>query len=194
MVDTKVEELSLNQLKEKAIKLGMSKEDAAVFSTKKQFLAMIDRLDKKRPNEPDLDSPAAPVTPVPDKPNPKDDAMVNKRWLSKAKVMRDILSKQPKIRFFLPLSGKEKVGVVEEYVGKDGYVVQKYIRGAVETVTLNGFKTLIPKGVFVNLPEQVVEELSQSIEKTQNAGEEFSVDRTKTDEVTGERVVVRSKL
>lgn len=66
---------------------------------------------------------------------------------SKAAKMKEILSKQPKVRVLIPLEPGEK-------------------RGSTESVTLNGYRLNIQKGVYVDVPQQVADVLSNSLNQT----------------------------
>ena len=166
-----MEDKTLKELKAEAMKLGMSKKDVDVFTIKAPLLATVKLLEANKKNE-----EIKRVKTLTPKPDPKEEKIVERRWRSKAQKMRDKLDAQPKVRFMIPLSGVEKPGVVEEYM-LNGRKEYRTVSGAVETVTLNGCKTLVPKGVFVDLPKQVADVLSDSFMKTQKAGTEFSIDR-----------------
>ena len=99
------------------------------------------------------------VATIEERPDPSEEKKINKEFVTKAEIMRAKLEKQPKVRFFLPLVGAEKPGVIRE-VMKHGRMEQVVVSGAVETVQLNGFKTFIPKGRFVEIPQQVADVLS----------------------------------
>lgn len=88
------------------------------------------------------------------------------------------LAKQPKVRMFIPLGIGEKKGS----------------RGAFESVTINGFRQVFPKGEYITVPESVAlileEHYNMSSENTE-AGEAFRLDRPRhkdgmsTDEALG---------
>ena len=166
-------ELTLEELKVEAVKLGMPKESMDAFKNKSPLIATINTLKTK-----DADKVAEvkkvktlnpPETPIQKRAD-------NKSWLTKAERMRDKLDKQKKIRVLLPLEGKEKPGVVKvvKIKGRKEYV---HVSGAIETVTMNGCKTIIPKGVYFDVAEQVAEIISDSYKQTQEAGREFLLDR-----------------
>jgi hypothetical protein len=64
---------------------------------------------------------------------------------SKAEIMKEALSKQPKVRILIPLMPDEKFGVTE-------------------SVILNGYRLNITKGVYVNVPEQVAQVIVNKME------------------------------
>jgi len=167
------EELTLTQLKEKAVKLGMSKEEADLFTTKAPLVATIKILKKKR-----VETLTPPVS-------PKEEREDEQRWLSKAERMLQILLKQPRVRYALPLEPKEKPGVVRE-VWEKGRFRQIHISGAVEAPQINGCKWLVPKGVMVEIPKQVFDLLADSYNITITAGENLRLDRI--DPATGRPV------
>ena len=89
------------------------------------------------------------------------DTKADKRhYASKAAAMKAKLDAQPKIRMLIPLTGKEKKGL------------------ASESVILNGYRTDWPKGEYINVPEQIADVLSDSLQQTSEAGKEFLADRT----------------
>lgn len=69
---------------------------------------------------------------------------------SKAQAMKDNLAKQPKVKIFVPLDGKEK-------------------KGTQLPVTLNGYRVNVPKGLYVEVPEQIGQVIMESLNQTQEA-------------------------
>ncbi len=72
------------------------------------------------------------------------------RHQSKAQRMKENLAGQPTVRILVPFEGTEK-------------------RGATVPVTLNGFRLNVPKGVYVDVPQQVADVLQQSTMETEEA-------------------------
>ncbi|TRZ50993.1 MAG: hypothetical protein D4S01_05740, partial [Dehalococcoidia bacterium] len=68
---------------------------------------------------------------------------------SKAELMRDKLSKQPKVRILIPL-GDEKIG-------------------ATFSVIINAYRLNIKKGVYVDVPQQVADIVMESQKQTVSA-------------------------
>lgn len=175
-------ELTLKDLQVEVISLGMPEEDAKKFTVKAVLQATINALK------------AAKTVAKVDTLNPPEDLKTakqdNKIWLSKAEKMRDHLEKQPKVRILIPLDpgGKEKVGVVREVIvrGRKEYV---HVSGGIEIVTLNGCKTIIPKGTYFYVPQQVADVLDESNRATQQAGQDILADRI--DPKTGLPVIDR---
>lgn len=182
-------ELTLKQLQDRAIELGMPVEDAELFKTKAPLQATIAALEAANASKQAEEDFAEPevaivdgkkiekVKTIEERPNPQEERATNQAFLSKAKIMRNKLEKQPKVRWMIPLEGEEKPGVVREIMGKDGHKEYVHVSGAIVTVQLNGYKTLVPKGVFVDIPQQVADELAQSMQQTQDAGADFKIDR-----------------
>jgi len=162
-----LKEMSLKKLREVAVKLGIPESDAKLFTVKAPLIATINTLRAQEK-----------VTTLNPAVDPKEAKIDEKRWRTKAQKMRAKLEAQPKVRFLIPLDPNEKVGVVREIEikGRKEYV---HISGAIETVQLNGYKTIIPKGKFVEIPQQVADVLSESYRLTQEAGKEYLVDRDK---------------
>lgn len=82
-------------------------------------------------------------------------------------TVKAALAKQPKVRMFIPLGIGEKKGS----------------RGAFESVTINGYRQVFPKGEYITVPESVAlileEHYNMSSENTE-AGEAFRLDRPRT--------------
>jgi hypothetical protein len=64
---------------------------------------------------------------------------------SKAQAMKETLSKQPKVRIFVPLASGEKQGVTQ-------------------SVILNGYPIYIRKGTYVDVPQQIADVLQIKME------------------------------
>jgi len=170
-----MEERTLKELQKELVKLGMPEEEVKSFNTKAQVLAVINTLDAKKAVEK--------VKTLEEVESPTEKKAFEQQWLSKAMIMKKRLEEQPKVRFLLPLEGSEKQGVVEWRTGKNGEKYQYVVSGSVETVQLNGYKYFIPKGVFVDIPEQIAQVLSESYKLTAAAGSNISMDRI--DDKTG---------
>lgn len=167
MADQKLEELTVKELRAKAVEMGLPEADVKLFKTKAVLIATINTIKSKEVV--DLNPPESPAQVKKDQ----------EHYLTKAEKMRDLLDKQPKVRVKIPLDigGKEKPGVLQEFKDKKGRKQWRHVSGAVETVTLNGCKTLIPKGRYWEVPQQVADVLADAEEQTNRAGEAFSVDR-----------------
>lgn len=69
-----------------------------------------------------------------------------------------ILEHSPQVSFLIPLAEGEKPGAFEE-------------------PEINGFKTIVPKGVMVNIPVQVANLLAEKYRIAMTAGKDKRVDR-----------------
>lgn len=69
---------------------------------------------------------------------------------NKAQIMKEKLALQPKIRIFMPLEGREKPGTLFP-------------------VTINGHRMYVPKGMYVDVPEQVADIIKDSLQQTEAA-------------------------
>jgi len=80
------------------------------------------------------------------------------------KTVKDALALQPKVRIFVPLGIGEKKGS----------------KGAFESVTINGYRMVLPKGEYITVPQGVADIIERhynmSPENTE-AGEAFRLDR-----------------
>lgn len=82
--------------------------------------------------------------------SPEENKQVIEVHKSKAMRMKEHLAKQPKVQVFVPLEGKEKMGTQLP-------------------VTLNGYGVKIPKGMYVEVPQQIAEVIMDSLNQTQQA-------------------------
>jgi len=114
---------------------------------------------------------------------PKEDVVVPterediKRHSTKKQIMAAKLEKQPKVRVLLPLEDREKPGVVKVKTDKNGLKVYEYVSGSVFPVILNGYRILIPKGAYLDVPQQVADVLNRSQLQTSSAGNAWLIDR-----------------
>lgn len=101
--------------------------------------------------------------------SPEVRAHVEEIHASKAEIMKKHLEKQPKVRMFIPLQGQEKAGTILP-------------------VVMNGYRINVPKGMYVDLPQQVADLLTNSFNQTEQAGAAFRLDKAgkeKQDAMTG---------
>lgn len=165
--------LSMRELRDVVIKLGVSESDAEAFETKKPIIVTINTL---RANK--VVSPG----------ELKKD---RKRYLSKKEIMRAKLMKEPKVRIKIPLQGAEKIGIVKWAYNKvTNRKEQILISGAYTPFQRNGFKWLVGHGVYNNVPETISKMLDDADRAERKAGKEFLIDRK--DPRTGK--TVRDKL
>lgn len=161
-----LEQMSLKELQAEVVKLGMSEENAATFTTKNPLIATINTLKASV-------RPAVKIDEV------AENKQIEKQYRKDALIMRDSLLKQPKMSYFIPLEGKgEKKGVVKWVVNpKTKLEEQVQVSGTVHPVTLNGFVWLVPKGVRTQVPEQVAEVLDERFNQTSEVEEENLLSR-----------------
>lgn len=72
-------------------------------------------------------------------------ADVDKAVKTDQQRMREVLEAQPKVRMIVPLESGEKLG-------------------AQEMVSINGYQVWVPKGRYVNVPEQIADMLSDYLQ------------------------------
>ena len=167
-------QLSVKELREVVVKLGMPENDAENFETKKSLIATINTLRAQKA----IDTPG----------QLKRD---KEQYLSKAEIMRAHLMKQSRVRILVPLQGEEKPGVIKLVYNKQTKrEEQVYISGAYLPVQLNGFKWLVAKGRYEEVPQQIADAISESQSMTAEAGRAWLIDRK--DPETGQPV--RDKL
>jgi hypothetical protein len=172
-----LETLTVKELQDKLVSLGMPQEDVEAFKTKAPLIASIKTMmakDAVREPEEEVKKVATIEEPI----NPSEEKKVNKEWKSKAERMKAQLEAQEQVSILVPLADGERAGVVEWKVDKDGQRYQNHISGAVESVQLNGYKYLIAKGVYTRVPRQIAEVISKAQSQTLEAGKNISLDRT----------------
>ncbi len=83
---------------------------------------------------------------------------VNQLMTDDAKRMREKLNGQPKVDFYIPLTSGEKLG-------------QAY-----ESVTINGYRLEVKKGMMVRVPKQVADMLAEFLNIQTSIGVEIRLD------------------
>lgn len=170
-----LEEMSLIKLQEEAVNLGMDKNDVRLFTVRAPIIAAIKAMKTIK------------GTAVIDVETPQEKESTEKNWKSKAKIMEERLNTQPKVRILVPLEGKEKRGDVRMVKNsKTGEMEQAHFGGAIQSVILNGYKYLVPKGIYVEVPQQVADQIQEKYQQTSEAGKQFLIDRV--DPQTGKSV------
>lgn len=111
-----------------------------------------------------------------DQTTPEEDRETERHWQAKADRMAEHLHSQNKIRVLIPLEPNEKVGVVKE-VEKRGVVQYEHVSGAVWSKTFNGYKVIVPKGVYYPVPQQIADNIATELNQTQMAGQHLKIDR-----------------
>ena len=156
--------LTVRDLREVVIKLGMPEEEAENFETKKPLIATINTLRAQKVVE-----------------TPGQLKKDKEEYLGKAERMRAILMEQVKknpIRILIPLEGDEKAGVINWVYNKNTKrKEQVYISGAYTPVQINGFKWLVAHGKYEEVPKQIADMISDSQNMTSEAGKDYLVDR-----------------
>ena len=92
-------------------------------------------------------------------PPPEEIKLVAATHGAKAARMKEMLEKQPKVRIMIPLEGGENP--------KDAQL----------PITINGYRFNVPKGKYVNVPEQVADMIAESYNQTEAAGRDFRLDQ-----------------
>lgn len=153
--------LTVKDLREMVVKLGMSEEDADNFETKRPLISTINALRAQKVVE-----------------TPRQLKKDEKKYMSKKEIMRKILMKQPRVRILIPCTGKEKPGVIKWVLNeKTGRKEQVYVSGSYTPVQINGFKWLVPHGIYDEVPQAIADMVSESQHLTAEAGKDFLIDR-----------------
>lgn len=179
-----LEEMTVKQLQDKLISLGMPEDDVQAFKTKAPIIASIKTIEAKgvvKTEKADTQvqhvEEIKKVITIEEKVNPTEERRVNKAWRSKAAHMKEVLMAQEKVSILIPMDPNEKAGIVEWRTDKNGEDYQVALGGAVESVTLNGFRYFIPKGRYTPVPRQIAEVISKAQQQTLEAGSKISIDR-----------------
>lgn len=167
-----LEEMTLAQLKEEAVKLGGTNLDS--FKSREQMLTVIGMLQ----NKPAAVAPNAQFAPV--VPGLDDANKDMKAWMGKRGIMMDKLWGQlesgQKTRVLLPLTGKEKPGIVR-VLSKGNRKEFEPVSGAIWAKSFNGYTWMVPKGIYTDVPNQVADEIEREQVGTLSAGEQWDVNR-----------------
>jgi hypothetical protein len=89
---------------------------------------------------------------------PVEDANDQKAWLDSVKGVKEMLAAQPKVKIYVPLEPGEK-------------------RGAYLPVIINGFRTDILKGVYVEVAQSIADIVSDSYNQTADVGRDLELGR-----------------
>lgn len=155
------ERFSLKDLKERVKQMEIVK-DPSEFRTKGQLIQLLKLAGKKRPTS-----------------GPSQSQKDQNRYEAKKEKERQRLKNQRKTPVFLPLTGKEKKGVIVERVDEQTGEVEEVRVGAWLPVTINGVKNYVPKGVSTEVPIDVANLIGQYQEKTQEAKSRFLIEGEK---------------
>ncbi|NCN39983.1 hypothetical protein GW916_01910 [bacterium] len=99
---------------------------------------------------------------------PRSDNRIETLLKADARAVKDTLSKEPKVRIFVPLGIGEKKGA-----------------HAYETVTINGYRMVLMKGEYSTVPQSVANMIESHYNMTPEdteAGQAFRLDRNRTKE------------
>ena len=182
-----MEELSNKQLQEKLVELGMPQEEASKILTKSTLIATINTLESMKAEVEKSAEVAAKATEAAkesekagpeEKENPVEEKQVEKAWISKAHRQWTFWDEQPKVRILVPLTGQEKKGFIRfEFSKVFKREIPVHVSGAIQTVIENGAQYVIPKGVYVEVPEPVAKRIEDKFQQTSDAGRDYLADR-----------------
>lgn len=198
-----LEELTVKELQDKLVELGMPEDDVKAFKTKAPLIASINTLQAKEFVTEEKEEVKRVAT-LEERPNPAEEREVNKKHLEKAKIMFKLLLSQPVISILVPLEPTERKGTVQWAWNKAGKyknvnlkerlltdaewnaltidekmeTMQVAVSGDVVTdIQINGCKWFVPKGVYTPVPQQIAEIISKSQQQTLDAGADIKLDR-----------------
>lgn len=153
-----------DSLRAELVGLGFDENAAKNIHGKEALRATIDIAKQKNPE-----------TNV-DQTTPEEDRETERHWQAKADRMAEQLHSQQKVRVLIPLEPNEKVGVVKE-VEERGVIQYRHVSGSVWSKTFNGYKVIIPKGVYYPVPQQIADNIATELNQTQLAGQHLKLDR-----------------
>lgn len=172
-----VEPMKLNKTQLKAIELGMVREDVLKIKEPALLKSIVDTMIANKIVVNTSETPDAPAVKAPEYvETPLEQKLDEQRWMSKKQKMKDFFDAQPKVSVMIPLEAGEKPGVVEikRVRGFDETVV---VSGAVWSKTFNGYRVVVPKGVYTEVARGIAENLSQELNQTLTAGDQWKLDR-----------------
>lgn len=161
-------------LREEAVSLGMAKGIADAFESEELLSATVETL---RANKP--------VASLKEVVDPAEESRIEKKWKAKAQRQKEYFNSLPQVRILIPCEGSEKPGVVEERV-VNGIRQTVVISGAVWEKNFNGYKVIVPKGVYTTVSEAVADNIAKEFNQVQEGIQRFGLDRI--DPVTGRPV------
>lgn len=179
-------ERTLKVIQAELIERGFPKEQVKGLQSKAVAQAVLDSMTKNPVSAGKVE--VVKVATLDEKPDPREEKVIEKQYLSRRDIMRAKLEAQPQVPIFIPKADTEPAGIVKvvKVAGKNEYV---HVGGSVEVFTLQGYQVIVPKGVQTNVPLQIFQLWSDSLRLTQQAGSQFSVNRI--DPATGQPVANR---
>ena len=195
----KLNELTIKELGQKLLELGMPEEDIAGFRTKAPMIATIEALSSKEVVEEEEKK----VKTIEEKLVPSEEKATNRSWKNKAERMKAKLLQQEFVSMVVPLEPADSIGSVDWIDARTGAVIpfekweslsldekmrtyQKHVEGSVTTPQLNGFKYMIPKGQYIKVPKQIYEVMNAAQIEQLRALEHKSLNRI--DPATGQPI------
>ncbi len=170
-------EKTIRDLREELVKLGFSATAAKAIMSRKAANEVIKNLKSlKKAKKAEKVEPKK-VETIADDSTPEENKFTEKRWRSKAERMAKHLEKQETIRVLIPLEANEKVGVVKEKI-VHGIKIFEHVSGAIWSKTFNGYTVIYPKGTYVDVPEQIADNIREEYSQTEAAGRHLRLDRT----------------
>ena len=162
---------SINELRQEMIELGFDEKASKAVMSRAAANKVIDALKAAKEAEKQK------VETISDDSTIKENKNVEQAWKAKADNMAKILEEQPKVRVLIPLDSNEKVGVVREKYVK-GIKRFEHVSGAIWSKTFNGYTVIYPKGTYVDVPEQIADNIAREMDQTERAGQHLRIDRT----------------
>jgi hypothetical protein len=166
----KVADSSFNLLRKEAVTLGMPQEDVDKFDNEETLKVTVNALKASKADK---------VVTLEEKVNPKEEREVEKKWRDKAQRQKEYFNSLPKVRVLIPCDSTEKPGVVEERK-VNGIMQTVVVSGAVWSKTFNGYRVVVPKGVYYEVSEAVADNIAEEFNQVIRSNAQFGLDRTDT--------------
>jgi len=179
----------IKDLREKLVKLGLDPKTAGSVMSFAAAEEIIEKLTKAKEAEKVKEVEKEKVETIADDSTIKENKSTEQDWQAKADRMYHHLEKQSKVRVLIPLNSNEKVGVVKEKMVK-GIRRFEHVSGAIWSKTFNGYTVVYPKGTYVDVPEQIADNIAKEQNQTELAGQHLRLDRTdpKTGTTVGQQL------
>lgn len=178
------EDRTLKVIQAELLAAGFPKDQVKGLQSKAVAQAVLDSM-TKNPVSSVKPEKVEKVASIEEKPNPKEEKLIEQQYNSRKDIMRAKLEAQPQVPIFIPKADDKPAGIVKKVLvrGKTEYVK---VGGETEEFINNGYVVIVPKGVQTTVPAQIFNQWAESVSATQRAGSEFSIDRI--DPETGRRV------
>jgi hypothetical protein len=159
--------IKFEKLQKEAFELGMPKEDIEKFRDMGTLEAAVNSMKAIKADK---------IVSLEENADPKEEKETEKHWTSKADRQKAYFDSRPKVRILIPCEGDEKPGVVEEKE-VNGRLEMVAVSGAIWSKTFNGYRVIVPKGVYTEVSEAVADNIADEFNQVQKSNAQFSIER-----------------